>query len=192
MEIEVELVIGLKSCWFMQGDACGNSAIGLTISAAAMPEEAPAKRMCLDTGRGRKNLTIHSFYEDLPGGRVRCKECHKRWFDESVAVELQKGSTEEMAKAEVLKKCPPSASVPSYNKCGTASLKAHLLKEHSTQLDLPVVKHQPTIVKAVQKLSVATGDGQKKAALAFCMNPALPFSLASDARGAVVDVGVEC
>ena len=99
---------------------------------------------------------------------------------------MQAGLSHEEAKEVVSKKVPPEASVPIYDKRGTETLKRHLLDWHSIDVSRPEAAagrtafNQPSIAAAFQTLSAKANEAEVKAALVYCMNPAVPFRLGGD------------
>ena len=87
--------------------------------------------------------------------------------------------TEDETKAEVSGRVPSPASVPSFAKAGTESMKNHLMKFHPQPVE---VSHstQPSIMHSLQTFVHKGNENQVKAALVFCMNPYMTFRLASD------------
>ncbi len=55
------------------------------------------KKVCLASGRGKKNKELHAQYENVSETKVRCKECFKKWFVEAVAAEVSRGHSDEEA-----------------------------------------------------------------------------------------------
>ena len=72
-------------------------------------------------------MGIHASFEEVEKGRLRCRLCYQKWFSESAIVAVQKGKTEDEAKAEVSGRVPSPASVPSFAKAGTENMKNHLV-----------------------------------------------------------------
>ena len=145
----------------------------------------PVKKFCLptfDAHRGVPNPVIKANFKDIGGGRLRCMVCYKKWFDESVVVAVQKGQTEAEAKKALSTKQPPEASVKSYNKSGTPTMRKHLINDHGFNFDQPAVPEptQRTILSSFAAVLAKSSLEQRKAALVFCMNPGLPFRMASE------------
>ena len=112
----------------------------------------PAKKICLAaTGRGKKNAELHSAFEALPVGKLRCKLCYAKWFQGTVLVAVGAGKTEDWTKVEVAAKVPPLQSVPSYVKTCTRSMKNHILVKHPDTSELRSTKFtkQPCINAAL-------------------------------------------
>ena len=142
--------------------------------------EPASKRFC--TARGKKNQSLHSLYHEYERGRVRCKECYQKWFDESVLVAIQNGTSESEAKVLVNSRAAPIESVPTFAKAGTEALKRHIRKIHpsSWEEENVVPASQPFIADALQSCKSKAPISAKKAALAHCMNPGLSFRMTSD------------
>ena len=134
------------------------------------------------SNRGKPNPLVKQHFKDIAGGRKRCNLCFAKWFSESVAVQVLKGISEEEAKALVGGKTPPEESVKSFNKTGTGNMLKHLVFTHQINTDAapPPPSNQPGIKAAFSAARAKSDDSARKVALVFCMNPGLPFRLASE------------
>ena len=148
----------------------------------------PATKKLCPSSRGKKDFAVHSQYDEVERGKLRCRLCYQKWFEESIVVAMPQRQNVEAHKS-VMARIPPLQSVPSFAKAGTDTLRSHLVKIHGFQVE-PISQPLPHLSRIAANSVSCARMPVSKLRHCWCLNSKM--ALLTRAQRSDMCSSVEC